>query len=325
LRIISFEQIRRLNVSPEMTIDWVYEALALKDQSILPPKISIKFNDGCFFNTMPSLIPGMQRFGVKVVSRYPEAGMPDHRAPSITGDIMLYDTNTGRLLALVDGTWITAMRTGAVAAITCGILRKKNSAQVSFIGLGNTARAVLLCLNAFLKNAPLEVALLRYKKQHENFIARFTSCSNIKFTVYNDVNTLIQASRILVSCVTVMKHDFASDAVYPPGILVVPVHTMGFQNCDLFFDKIFCDDIGHIKDFKYFSRYKNCDEIANVIAGRNPGRENDMERILVYNIGIALHDLLFASKIYDLCVSSTQAQAEQDVSLLPPNLEKFWV
>ena len=37
-----------------------------------------------------------------------------------------------------------------------------------------------------------------------------------------------------------------------------------------------------------------------MLLGDNPGRENDRERILSYNIGLGLHDVLFASKLYDM-------------------------
>ena len=53
---------------------------------------------------------------------------------------------------------------------------------------------------------------------------------------------LIQTSDIIVSCVTSMDTVFADEKLYKKGVLVVPVHTRGFQNCDLYFDKIFCDE-----------------------------------------------------------------------------------
>jgi ornithine cyclodeaminase/alanine dehydrogenase-like protein (mu-crystallin family) len=222
----------------------------------------------------------------------------------------------------MDGTWITAMRTGAVAAVTCGLLKKQQTKSYSFIGLGNMARAVLLCLNAAAKNEPLEIKLLKYKDQHNDFIKRFSRFKNITFQVYDSVPMLIRNSDVIISCVTIMKTDFTKDTDYSEGVLVIPVHTMGFQNCDLFFDKIYCDDIGHIKNFKYFNRYKNCDEISNIILGRNRGRESEKERIIVYNIGISLHDIFFASKIYDLCGDMPEKKV---ISLQPPDMERYWV
>jgi hypothetical protein len=154
---IDFNAIQNLNIPIEQCIDWVEQVFRNKFHAVLPPKISMKFNNGCFFNTMPSLFPDINRFGVKVVSRYPslppeyafvQSGVP----PSLRGNILLYDSLNGELLAVMDGTWITAMRTGAVAAITCGLLKKRQTKSYSFIGLGNTARSTLLCLHVLMKN-----------------------------------------------------------------------------------------------------------------------------------------------------------------------------
>ncbi|MDR0784471.1 MAG: hypothetical protein LBE74_01115 [Treponema sp.] len=326
MRIIDFDAIQNLNISIEQCIDWVEQVFRNKFHAVLPPKNSVKFNNGCFFNTMPSLFPDINRFGVKVVSRYsPPSRMTFSctkiNSPSIVGNILLYDSSNNELLAIMDGTWITAMRTGATAAVTCGLLKKTQTKSYSFIGLGNMARSVLLFLNTVMKNEPLEIKLLKYKDQHNSFIERFSQFKNMTFQVYDSVPMLIRDSDVIISCVTVTKTDFTEDADYPEGVLVIPVHTMGFQNCDLFFDKIYCDDIGHIKNFKYFNQFKNCDEISNIMLGKNKGRGSEKERIIVYNIGVSLHDVFFASKIYDLYGDTLK----KDVLLQPSNMKRYWV
>jgi ornithine cyclodeaminase/alanine dehydrogenase-like protein (mu-crystallin family) len=224
----------------------------------------------------------------------------------------------------MDGTWITAMRTGAVAAISINLLQNKKTQSYSFIGLGNMARAVLLCLNSIFNEKSIEVKILKYKNQHNEFIARFSSYKNITFKIYNTTSELISSSEVIISCVTVKRTNFADDIIYPDGILVVPVHTMGFQNCDLFFDKIYCDDIDHINGFKYFKQYKNCDEISNILLGKNKGRTSKDERIIVYNIGISLHDIYFASKIYDL-LRGHMLNDKPDILLQPIDIPRYWV
>ena len=101
--------------------------------------------------------------------------------------------------------------------------------------------------------------------------------------------------------------------------MVIPVHTLGFTNCDLFFDKVFADDYGHVKHFKYFDKFKSFAEVSDVVNGIKPGRENDEERILVYNIGIALHDIYYAGQIYGKMENSAT-----EVEFLPPT-ERFWL
>ena len=312
MQYIDFKTIKELNITPDTCVEWVKEALLHKYDSVLPAKISIKLPGDIFINTMPAYLPKEQRFGVKVVSRYPE------RKPSLQSDLLLYDTENGKLLALMDGLWITTMRTGAMAALSIQHLQKTNAHTYGFIGLGNTARATMLCLLAVLNNAPIEVNLLRYKDQADLFIERFKAYPNIVFHVCDSCVDLIQESDVVVSCVTVANELFASDEAFRPGVLVVPVHTRGFQNCDLFFDKVFADDRDHVCEFKYFNRFKRFDEFSRVLLGQNPGRENDQERILAYNIGIALHDVAFASKIGKMILSEVQ----QDESV---EERKFWV
>ena len=164
-----------------------------------------------------------------------------------------------------------------------------------------------------------KINLLKYKDQADSFIARFKSL-NFESAVYTDVEELIRESDIVVSCVTAADTLICpNDDCFGEGILVVPVHTPGFQNCDLFFDKVFGDDTGHVRGFKYFDKFKQYDEFANVLSGNNPGRENDDERILAYNVGISLHDIYFASKIYNLLKDKTEKID------LGGKLEKFWI
>ena len=312
MKIIDYNQIKKLNISPKQCVDWVDKALRSKYDCILPSKISVSPSSDVFYNTMPVYLATKDRFGVKVVSRYPE------RKPALVSDILLYDSIHGELLAFMDGSWITAMRTGAVAALSINKLKKSDAKQFAFIGLGNTARATLLCLRELIQG-PINISLLSYKDQAESFIDRFKEDTDISFSVYSDVKEQIKEADVVISCVTVAHDLFAPDDCYKPGTLVVPVHTRGFQNCDLFFDKVFADDVKHVCGFKYFNQFKKFDEFAHVLLGENQGRESDEERILAYNIGIALHDIYFASEIYNL-VSDNSENLEMNIPT-----DKFWV
>lgn len=314
MKIINFDTIKALNIPTDKWVEWVKDAFCLKYNAKLPSKISLKIDDKIFFNTMPVYIPDMSRFGLKLVSRYPE------RNPSLQADILLYNTESGDPLALMDGSWITAMRTGGVAALAIQTLKSSQAKEYAFLGLGNTARATLLSLLSVLNDEPIHIRLLAYKGQELLFQDRFAGYKNISFSVYNSSEELIKGADVVVSCVTVATELIAPDHAYKEGVLVVPVHTRGFQNCDLFFDKVYADDTGHVKDFRYFDQFKQFDELSNVLLKNNPGRENDSERILSYNIGIALHDVYFASKIYDLL--ATKDLPDVATSALS---EKFWV
>ena len=103
------------------------------------------------------------------------------------------------------------------------------------------------------------------------------------------------------------------------------MHTRGFTNCDLFFDKVFVDDIGHVDHFKNFGKFRYCAEVSDVVNRRSPGREHADERILAYNIGVSLHDVFYASRLYQALKGREERfRALPEADLQEP-VEKFWV
>lgn len=320
MKIITNQAIRSLNISPRECVKWVYESFSLKQQSQLPAKVSVHPEDMDFFTTMPCLLPenkeGKRYFGVKEVHRI------EGSVPSLGSDIMLYDAKNGQLLALIDADWITSMRTGAVAAVSAKVLRRSDASVYGFVGLGNTARATMLCI---LENEPerhFYVQLLRYKDQAERFIDRFKEYSNVTFQIVDDINEMASSVDVFISCITSAKGLLVEDVDrFRKGVTVIPVHMRGLQNCDPVFDRVFGDDTDHVREFRYFPQYHDYNEIGEVLTGRDPGRKSPDQRIIDYNYGLGLHDVVFASKIYELLADHGECQ---DVAM-EKETDKFWV
>lgn len=312
--LITQQQILDLHITPKQCYEWIVDSFSMKERCVLPKKLTlIPFQGECFYNSMPCYLPEpINRFGLKLVNRYPD------RKPSINGDMLLYDGASGRIMALMDANWITTMRTGAVAAFAINMLKSSRARVYSFIGLGNTARATLMCMSQ-MSNEMLHIRLMAYKDQHTDFIRRFAGYENLSFEVVDNHCRLIEGADVIVSCVTYAKDNFAPNDAYKPGCLVVPVHSRGFQNCDLFFDKVFADDTEHVRGFKYFSEFRSFAELGQVLSGEKSGRVNDEERILSYNVGLGLHDLFFASKIYDMVDKQSCCATYEKID------DKFWI
>ena len=295
--VISQQLIEQQHVSPAECVTWVKEAFLRKDEAQMPAKLSVHPQGEDFMTSMPCLLPdydGKRYFGLKVVNRI------EGQVPVLQSTITLYDATTGKLLALIDGNWITAMRTGAVAALATRTLQRNGISTYSLMGLGNIARAVVLCLIADHKDTPVTLRLLRYKDQAEQFIERFKDYRNVTFEIVSDSREFVAEADVLLSCVTVAPQLlFPDDSLFKKGITLIPVHVRGFQNCDLFFDKVFGDDTSQIEKFKYYSRFRYYYELHHVLQGKAPGRTGDDERILSYNYGIALHDIFFAARLYE--------------------------
>ena len=321
MKTIGFDDIRSLDISPVDCYRWASNMIAHKQETLLPAKTHMNMPGNVFCNVMPCLVPGLGNCnwgGVKIVTRYPE------RKPSLDSKIILFDTNSGEFLAILDGNWITAMRTGAVAAHSVFHFAKNNWNTIGMIGLGNVARTSMLVIAA-MTDRSINVKLLRYKKQAEDFEERFKDFKNLHFTIVDSIEECIKGSDIIISCATYFENNIAPDEWFDEGILVVPVHTRGFTNCDLFFDKVFADDTGHVDHFQNFDKFRHYAEVSDVINGRSVGRENDDERILAYNIGISIHDINYAAHIYKMIKQRHELfERLTDVDMHGPT-DKFWV
>ena len=92
------------------------------------------------------------------------------------------------------------------------------------------------------------------------------------------------------------------------------------ESCDTTFDRVFGDDTAHVKSFKYFNQFNDYNEIGEVLAGRDPGRRGQAQRIIDYNYGLALHDVVYASLIYERV-------ADMDIPSIDiiKETDKFWI
>ena len=99
----------------------------------VPPRVGIRVPDKGLLGTMPGYVPGVA-LEVKLVSVFP--GNHHHGLPSHQGLIALFDEGNGAPLAIMDGTYITAIRTGGSAAVAAGALARKDAKVLAILGAG---------------------------------------------------------------------------------------------------------------------------------------------------------------------------------------------
>lgn len=318
MKLLTHADIMKLNIEPIQCYEWVTDMLENKDNVILPTKISMKPTKDIFYNVMPSLLPLDNSGGVKVVTRYP------FRNPALDSQILLYDYQSGNLKSIMDGNYITSMRTGAVSAHSIKLLSKKNFSNIGVVGLGNQARAALKVLLALFPNKKIVLKLLKYKDQHllfQDYINSLPNSDSVECVFCDSYKDTVKGSDVVISSVTYLAEDICEDDCYEKGCLVVPIHTRGFMNCDLFFDRVYADDVDHVKGFKYFKQFKSFAEVADILNGSAEGRQNNDERIIVYNIGLSMHDVYFSEKIFQLAEAKGVGQ---EISLGTPK-DKSWI
>src|SRR6202521_978012 len=99
----------------------------------VPPRIGARVGERGLLGAMAGYVPGIA-LEVKLVSVFP--GNHDHGLPSHQGLIIVFDEDTGAPLALMDGSYITAMRTGGTAAVAARLLAREEASVLAILGAG---------------------------------------------------------------------------------------------------------------------------------------------------------------------------------------------
>ncbi|MHA2210696.1 MAG: ornithine cyclodeaminase family protein, partial [Candidatus Thorarchaeota archaeon] len=119
------------------------EAVAITEQSLRehgekqvvnPPKLGIHPLPDSFMNAMPAYLPRKKACGLKWVSGFP-TNLPKG-LPSIAGVIIMNDPETGLPEAIMDGTYITTLRTVCVSVIATKHLCNEDASEMAIVGCG---------------------------------------------------------------------------------------------------------------------------------------------------------------------------------------------
>ncbi|QYN46096.1 hypothetical protein [Gilliamella sp. ESL0405] len=117
--------------------------------SEVPLRINFDMQNGqCLF--MPAHIKDNDVVGIKIVSVFPNN--PKLGKPSVPAQVLMIDPKTGEVCAMLDGTYVTQLRTGAVQGAATDLLAKKEAKRAVLIGTGGQA---ISQLEAMLTVRPL--------------------------------------------------------------------------------------------------------------------------------------------------------------------------
>lgn len=289
---ISAAQIQDLNISARDKYDWVDNTLTNKSSYILPTKTRMPLKETDYFNVMPCALPDENVLGLKVVTRNENRRLAG--LSNIDGDILLYSYDNFLPIALIDGAYITTVRTAAVAVHTMLNFAKKYDI-IAMVGLGNIGTEIGNILFELVKDIHLTVKLYRYKNHAEKFIERFRMFDNINFVVCDTYEDLMSDSDVVFSSITYIADDFCNPSVFKKETTVIPVHLRGFKECDKEFDTVITSDLISIQKFENYKHIKNLLYIDDIFKNKNFINNG---RTIIYNLGLAIYDLYFASQIY---------------------------
>ena len=248
-------------------------------------------------------MPGRVRDGlmaVKVVTVYErnlERGLPSHLAT-----IGLYDNDTGACRAFIDGTYITAIRTSAAAAVACDVLARPGVRSLAIVGAGVQGEHHLRAFPLVRDFDDIRVAS-KYAQDAERLAAadpRARACATIEEAVRGaDVVALAtHAGRPVVEPQWIAPGAHVSSVGYRPpqgelpralaetGRLFVEARSESFAP-----PPVGCAELQGLDP-------ASATEVGEVLLGRAPGRRDAAEITVYKAMGHAVEDIAAAELVY---------------------------
>lgn len=269
----------------------------------MPPKPGIHTRKDAFIHAMPAYIPNVDAAGMKWVSGYPENYKQD--LPYITGLIVLNDPKTGIPLSVMDATWITAQRTGAATAVAAKYLARNDCSSVGIIACGVQGVSNLEALDTMFPITKVKAYDL-YPEVAEKYALDMSDRFQADIEVVDDPKKAVKGMDLVVTSGPILKEatgeieaDWLSEGAYASLVDFDCYWKKGALDQ---VDKLATDDINQMNYFRnegYFPRAPQpYADLGQIAAGKIPGRENDDERTICINLGLALDDVATAISVY---------------------------
>lgn len=268
----------------------------------MPPKIFFHRGGPRFYSSMVCASPALGYAGCKWQSGDP--ANPDIGLPYIQGLYILTEDATGRMCAVMDAEWITGRRTAAASGLVVRLLAKASDRTLGILGCGLQARAHLEAVHAVRPQFGECLCYDTVPERRERFIAEMTGKFGFGSIVgMNSPEAVARNSDVLVTGGPIQKDR--RPVILPDwigaGTLVVTIDYDSYVTDEAIraMDLVLTDDYGQIEDARLnegkFPAVDRVDStVADLVAHGKGARTSDRQRILVFNLGIALEDLATA-------------------------------
>jgi ornithine cyclodeaminase len=262
------------------------------------------------FNVLRGYIAPLGMAGVKIVGDFVdnyERGLPSEMAL-----LNLFDPRTGMPVAVIDATWITDARTGAVTAIGAKHLARKGARVLGHIGARGTAYWNVRLLDRLFGFAEIRIHSRR-PESRDAFAARLSRDLGKPVVATADWESTVRGADIVVEASRLERPQALLQTGWiARGALVVPYGTMSAVEDSLtdIMDKMVVDDWGQARVGPFGALRRHVDsgrlseatlhaELGEIVAGRKPGRERDDETILFWHRGLSLSDIALGAALLD--------------------------
>ena len=272
--------------------------------------------------TMPSYLEENDVVAVKIVNSHPE-NRRKHGLPTVMATIILIDPKTGAPVAIIGGTWITDLRTGAAGAIAAKYLANKDPKIIGLVGAGAQAKTQLMSLLLLYKKidqvkvwSRTTKSTISYVKDMESIYGHVTKIIPVK-----SVKNAVQGADIVVTTTPSRKPLVSAEWVDKgTHINCIGADAPGKQELDpaiLTKAKIVVDDweqASHSGEINVpltkgiITKQNVWGEICEIVAGLKPGRTSPDEITVFTSTGLAVQDAVTANLAYKKALAKNLGQ-----------------
>jgi alanine dehydrogenase len=293
-------------------IDALAEAMAdlSAGRASAPDRIAafVPEHDG-LMAAMPGYVPSTGVLMTKLVSLYPRnagTALPTHQAVIVT-----CDPDTGRPAALLDGTVITEMRTGAASALSARLLARPDAAVLAILGTGAQARSHA---RAMCRVRPIREIRVAGRDPARSASLAAVLADELGVATRGAASYAEALDSADIACGTTAEGDPAVQLSWlAPGMHVTSVRAVGREIDDATVaDALVCvetrraalapfpagtvDLLEPIRDGVIGEEHLHA-ELGELVAGTRPGRTADEQITLYKSVGVAVQDAAAASLV----------------------------
>ena len=280
-----------------------------RDEVRMPLRTIAPNADGLLGAMPAAIVATPSALGAKLVTVFHDndaRGLPTHQAL-----IALFDAGTGQPLAIMDGRFITQIRTAATSALATKALARAGASTLAIIGTGVQAPAHLEALGQIMQISELRVWGRAAAKAAA--VADLARKRGVHARVAATVTDACQGADVI--CTLTASHDpVLSLADVSPGAHINAVGFGGLGGREISGElmsqaHLFVDTLegarnesgavqGAMRD-GYLPQDPKFTRLCDVVAGIAPGRQGDREITLFHSLGIAIEDMACARLVYD--------------------------
>lgn len=274
--------------------------------------------DGCFL-FMPAYLEEMDTASLKIINIFPHN--IDNGIPSSPAQVLLIDGKTGLVTAVLDGTYVTQLRTGAASGAAFDVLAKKDCRIGALIGTGGQAPTQLEAMLAARTLQEVRVYDMNpertkafaetMQEELKDYGARIVPAASsdeaiddadLIITVTPSSKPVFDGTKVkagaTISCVGAYQHHMQE---MDPAILP--------RASKIYFDsrEAVLSESGDILiplEEGIITEEDFTGDLGDILLGKVVGRENDDEIIVFETVGVAAQDLVAAKEIYEKAVKA---------------------